>query len=170
MSSSSFFARFETMEGMTAAIRTVRGSSTAQLEAFTPFPSDELDEALGLEDRRVALLALIGGVSGGTFTFFIQWYAMAVSYPINVGGRPLFSWPAFIPITFEITVLSASITAVVSMFVLNRLPRLHHPVFDVPQFEDASRDAFYLQIWVERAEERGEIESVLKTHGGKILP
>ena len=105
-----------------------------------------LFEALRRKPSWVPLIVLLAGIAGGAGGYFMEWYAMAVDYPINVGGRPLNSWPAFVPITFELTVLSGALAAIVAMFALNRLPQPHHPVFNVPHFERASTDKFFLCI------------------------
>jgi len=117
-----------------------------QLDAYSPYPVDGLAEACGFTKNRVAPITLIGGLVGGFGGFFMQWFSAVVHYPINVGGRPLNSWPSFIPITFEMTVLFATLFGVVGMLLLNGLPRLHHPVFHVPRFELASRSRFFLSI------------------------
>jgi hypothetical protein len=99
---------------------------------------------VGLTQNRVPLMTLLGGIAGGVGGYFMQWYSAVISYPINVGGRPLHSWPAFIPATFEITILGAALTAVLAMLVQNGLPRLYHPLFEVEEFELASRNRFFL--------------------------
>jgi hypothetical protein len=92
----------------------------------------------------VAPAALLGGILGGAGAYFLQWYAAVVDYPLNIGGRPLHSWPAFIPATFELTILGAAVAAVIAMLALNGLPRLYHPLFEVDEFELASRNRFFL--------------------------
>jgi hypothetical protein len=105
-----------------------------------------LAEALGHEFTIVPLCTLLGGMAGALGGYFLQWYSMAKLYPLNVGGRPLNSWPQFIPVTFELTVLIASLSAFLAVLIFNRLPELHHPVFNVPEFRRASIDRFFLCI------------------------
>jgi hypothetical protein len=130
---------------LNAAAR-AREAGFRQLDAFTPFPVEGLSEALGHKKTLVPLYVLIGGISGGVGGYFMQWWAMAVDYRLNIGGRPFNSWPAFVPITFELTILTAAICALLSLFILNRLPQPHHPVFNAPGFERASTDRFFLCI------------------------
>jgi hypothetical protein len=117
-----------------------------RLDAFTPFHVVGLAEALGLRNTRVPLVTLLCGITGGLTGYGMQYYAANIHYPLNVGGRPLHSWPAFVPITFELTVLFAAIGAAVGMFLLNGLPRPHHPVFETPFFEERNQSHFYLCI------------------------
>lgn len=116
-----------------------------KMDGFAPFPVEGLAKALG-KSNRIPLLVLLSGLLGGTSAYFMQWFANVVSYPLNVGGRPLHSWPAFVPITFELTVLGAALTAFFSVFVLSGLPKLYHPMFNLPEFERASQDRFFLCI------------------------
>src|SRR5215470_17618600 len=140
---------FTTPEDLLSATRKEREAGYKHIEAYTPFPIEGLSEAVGFRGFRsnlVALITLIGGLGGGLTGFGLQYWVAAIAYPLNIGGRPLNSWPAFIPVTFELTVLGASIFAVVSMLALNKLPQPYHPVFNVERFRQASTDKFFLCI------------------------
>jgi hypothetical protein len=139
-------AEFDRTEDVIEATQHAHDHGYRMMEAYSPFPVDGLAEALGFHKNRVAACVLIGGVTGGLAGFFMQWYSAVLSYPIDVGGRPFNSWPAFIPITFEMTVLFAALSAVFGMLGLNGLPRPYHPVFNVPSFVMASRNRFFLCI------------------------
>lgn len=139
-------AEFEEHDQVLEAARRAYAEGYRRMDAYSPFPVEELAEALGHEYTPVPLFALMGGIVGGLGGYFMEWYSMARLYPINVGGRPHNSWPNFIPVTFELTVLVAALSAFIAVLVLNRLPQPHHPVFNVPEFERASIDRFFLCI------------------------
>ena len=139
-------AEFEGPTALLEAAERAREAGYARLDAYVPFPVEGLSEALGFRRTALPLLVLVGALVGAAGGYFMQWYAMAVWYPLNVGGRPLNSWPMFIPITFELAVLVGGLTAVIGMLALNGLPMPYHPVFNVEQFELASRNRFFLCI------------------------
>ena len=142
-------AEFTEHEQLLEAARRAYAAGYRRMDAFSPFPVEELAEALGHDYSPVPLFTLLGGMAGGLGGYFMQWYSMARLYPLNVGGRPHNSWPNFIPITFELTILIAALSAFVSVLILARLPQPHHPVFNVPGFQRASIDRFFLCIEVE---------------------
>src|SRR5207244_4184361 len=115
-------AEFDSPEALVAASRRAHARGYQRMDAYSPFPIEELEEALALKPSRLPWLVLVGAVLGGLGGYGLQYYASVIAYPINVGGRPLNSWPAFIPPTFECAVLAAALTAVLGMFALNRLP------------------------------------------------
>jgi hypothetical protein len=139
-------AEFETPGALVAAARRAREAGYTRMDAYTPYPVHELTEALALPRTKLPLIVFLGGALGCGTALLMQWFATSVHYPVNVGGRPLASWPSFIPITFELTVLFAAIAAVLGMLGLNGLPMPYHPVFNVPRFALASRDRFFLAI------------------------
>ena len=138
-------AEFSSHEELMHAAEKAYADGFRKMDGYAPFPVEGLPEALGKKNR-LPLLVLIGGIVGGVGAYFMEWYANAISYPLNIGGRPIHSWPAFIPITFELTVLCAGLTAFFFSFALNGLPRPHHPLFNIPEFDRASQDRFFLCI------------------------
>lgn len=139
-------AEFQQPDALLEAARTAYVAGYRKMNGYTPFPVPGLSQALGQKPSRVPLITLIGGILGGSAGYGMLYYASVVSYPINVGGRPLHSWPAFIPITFEMTVLGGACAAFFGMLALNGLPHPHHPLFNVAAFSLASRDRFFLCI------------------------
>jgi Protein of unknown function (DUF3341) len=139
-------AEFGVDREILAATRSAYDHGYRKMDAFAPFPVDGLAEALGRKRSSIPLIVLAGGTLGCLGGYILQWFAMAVSYPLNIGGRPLNSWPMYIPITFELTILSAAFAAIIGMLVLNNLPLPWHPLFNVPEFERASSDRFFLCI------------------------
>lgn len=139
-------AEFETTDELLAAAAKARDAGYRKMDAYAPFPVHGLREALGVPKTKLPYLIFLGGAVGGLSGYFMQYFAMAIHWPMNVGGRPTHSWPNFIPITFEMTVLFASLTAFICIIVLNGLPQPYHPVFNVARFERASTDRFFLCI------------------------
>src|ERR1700693_4486775 len=139
-------AEFESPAALIEAARQARAAGYRKMDAYTPYPIEELAHALELPRTKLPILVFAGGALGCATGLGMQWFATAIHYPINVGGRPFASWPSYVPITFELTVLFAAFTAVLGMLALNGLPMPHHPVFNVPGFALASRDRFFLCI------------------------
>ena len=139
-------ASFDDADALLAACAAVRERGYRRFEAYTPFPVEGLAEAVGHGPSRVPWIALGGAVAGGVGVYAMMWFASVVHYPLNIGGKPPHSWPAFIPVTFELSVLGAALGAVFGMFVLCRLPQPYHPLFDVAAFRRASRDRFFLCV------------------------
>jgi hypothetical protein len=138
-------AEFADPAALVDAVRACR-ARYRDVDAYTPYPVEGLAELLGFRRNGVPFWTLVGGVAGGVGAYFMQWYSAVIDYPINSGGRPLHSWPAFIPPTFELTVLGACLAAFLAMLILNRLPRLNHPIFDAADFDLATRNRFFVGI------------------------
>jgi hypothetical protein len=139
-------AEFVELDELVHAARTAHESGYRHMDAYSPVPVEELGELLEGHHSRLPLLVLLGGILGGLGGFLLCYWTSVIDYPINVGGRPLNSWPSFIPVTFECTVLGASLAAFVGMLALNGLPKPYHPVFNLRAFDRASRDRFFLCI------------------------
>ncbi len=139
-------AEFDNPSDLVAAARTTYEAGYRRINGYSPYPIEELSEAIGFTRTSLPLIVLIGGIIGGLGGFFMQYWMEVIDYPLNVGGKPLNSWPAFIPITFESTVLCAAFAAVFGMLALNKLPQPYHPVFNAPNFAQATRDRFFFVI------------------------
>lgn len=139
-------AEFHSPEELLAAARKSREAGYRKMDAYSPYPIEGLSEAIGFHRTRLPYVVLTGGLVGCATGFLLQYYASVISYPLNVGGRPLNSWPSFIPITFEMTILVAAFTAVLAMLAMNGLPQPYHPLFNVERFAMASRDRFFIAI------------------------
>jgi len=139
-------AEFEDPTSLVAAAEQTHHAGFRCVDAYSPYPIEELHEALGSHHTRLPLIVLIGGLVGCFGGYALQYWVSVLAYPINVGGKPFHSWPAFIPVTFECTILGAALAAVLGMLALNGLPQPYHPVFNVPRFALASRNRFFLCI------------------------
>lgn len=140
-------AEFDSPTDLVAAARKTYEAGYKKIDAYTPFPIEELGEAIGFHNNGVALVVLVGGIIGCLSGYLLQWWIATVSYPVNVGGRPYHSWPSFIVVTFEMTILCAVLSAVFGMLALNGLPMPYHPVFNVPRFAFATKDRFFLIVF-----------------------
>jgi hypothetical protein len=164
-------AEFDNPTLLVEAARRTQAEGYRSYDSFSPFPIHELFDAMECEDRRVPLFVLIGGIVGGLSGFGLQSWVSAVAYPVNVAGRPHISWPMFIPVTFELTILFAAITAVLSWIVLSGLPLPYHPTFNVARFAShASQNGFFLAIESRDPKfDRGRTFEFLKGLGAKEI-
>jgi hypothetical protein len=163
-------AEFESPAELVTAARRAREEGYAKMDAYSPFPMHELTEALGIRPTKLPFVVLAGGIIGCATALGMMWFSATIHYPLNVGGRPLASWPMFIPITFELTVLFASLSAVFGMLGMNGLPQPYHPVFNAPRFALASRDRFFLCIEaVDPKFDRERTSRFLATLGARVV-
>jgi hypothetical protein len=139
-------AEFTNADALLDAARRVREAGYTKFDAFSPFPIHGLGEAIGFKERSVAKIVLIGGIVGLIAGYGLEYWTMVIAYPLNIGGRPLHSWPMFVPPAFETTILFAAFGAVFGMLALNGLPQPYHPVFNAPRFSLASQESFFLVI------------------------
>ncbi|HBL28441.1 MAG TPA: DUF3341 domain-containing protein [Acidobacteria bacterium] len=139
-------AEFHTAEELIEATQKVHAAGYHHVDAYTPYPIEEVSHALHLKRSKLPMIVLGGGITGGLAGYLLQYWSSVIEYPMNIGGRPFHSWPAFIVPTFEMTILFAALSAVLGMFALNGLPEPYHPAFNVPRFALASRDRYFLLI------------------------
>ena len=139
-------AEYPGPDELVRAARRAHEAGYRRVEAYSPMPIEGLAEALGFRKTAMPMVILIGGLFGAGAGYLLQYWVSVIAYPLNIGGRPFHSWPAFIPVTFELTILCASLAGVLGMLALNGLPRPHHPLFGVESFARASRDGFFLCI------------------------
>jgi hypothetical protein len=150
-------AEFDDPTSLVDATRRAHADGYRCMDAYSPYPIEELHEALGSHHTRLPLVVLIGGLTGCIGGYGLQYWSSVFAYPLNIGGKPFHSWPAFIPVTFECTILVAALSCVLGMLALNGLPQPYHPVFNVPRFALASRNRFFLCI--EAKDPRFDVEA-----------
>ena len=139
-------AEFQTPTDIVEAAKAAYGEGYRKMDAYSPFPVHGLSDAIGFSKDRVALVCLVGGLLGLATAYVLQYWINVIAYPLNIGGRPFHSWPSFIIVTFELTILFGGLSAGIGMLAMNGLPMPYHPVFNVPEFAAASRDRFFLCI------------------------
>ncbi len=161
-------AEYDDARVLVRAARQARQAGYRQLDAYSPYPVHGLARAIGFRRTYLSLIVLCGGIAGCLLGFAMQYWITVIDYPLNVGGRPLNSWPSFMPVTFETTILVAAFAAVLGMLALNGLPRPHHPLFAMPHFRRASRDGFFLCIEVRDEKfDASTVRALLATTGAK---
>jgi hypothetical protein len=142
-------AEFEDPTSLVTATEKAHREGYRRMDAYSPYPIEELHHALGAHHTRLPLIVLIGGLIGCIGGYSLEYWVSVIAYPVNIGGKPFHSWPAFIPVTFECTILAAALSCVLGMLALNGLPQPYHPVFSLPRFALASRNRFFLCIEAE---------------------
>ena len=139
-------AEFDSPTALVKATRAVYSHGYKKVDAYTPFPIEELSDILHLHENKLPLIVTLAGIAGGISGYLLQYYITVIYFPLNIGGRPLHSWPSYMIVTFELTILFGCIATLLGMLALCGLPMPYHPVFNVPRFEAASRDRFFLCI------------------------
>lgn len=159
-------ARFETTETLIHAAHELSRQGYRKIDAYTPFAVTGLAEAIGFRRTGMSKVVLCGGLIGLASGYGLQWWVSVIAYPLNIGGRPLNSWPLFVPVTFEVTILVAALFAVLGMLALNGLPRPHHPLFGIPEFARATTDGYFLCIEATdpQFEEQESLRLLLELH------
>jgi len=140
-------AEFDSAQELMDAAHKTHEAGYHEIDAYSPFPIEGLAEAIGFHKNRVPLVVLLGGLFGGISAYALQYWVAAITYPVNVGGRPFHSWPSFIIVTFELTILFGGLSSAIGMIALNGLPMPYHPVFNVPEFAKCSENKFFLVVF-----------------------
>ena len=165
-----YLVQFENVDDAVDAAKAVHGEGYRRIDAYSPYPVHELWDAIGFHRTKLPMIVLAAGIVGALTGYGLQYWVSVIEYPINIGGRPFNSWPQFIPITFELTILFAAFSAVLGMLALNGLPRPHHPVFNAPNFKLASRDRFFVAIKADDPKfDREKTRQFLEGLGGKLV-
>jgi hypothetical protein len=166
-----YMAEFSDVTSLVAAAKRATAEGYKKVDAFTPFPIHELFDALDAHDKRLPLIVLLAGITGAFAGFGLCYWVSVIAYPLNIGGRPYNSWPSFIPVTFEVTILVAAFSCVIAMLALNGLPMPYHPVFNVPRFAaHASQDGLFLAIEADDPKfDRVKTRALLKDAGAKEI-
>jgi hypothetical protein len=167
--SGNLIAEFRNPEVLHAALRRVKEAGHQALDAFTPYPVEGLDEELGIAPSRIRHAMLAGGLIVAACAFGLQWYSAVIDYPLNSGGRPLNSWQVFLLVPFEVGVFAAALSGVVAFLWSCGLPRLHHPLFEIPGFERATQDHYFLLVAAKADEAVGELRHVLEAAGAVVV-
>lgn len=168
--SETFIAEFSNPEALCAALRQVKEGGHHALDAFTPYPLEGLDAELNMRPSRIRYAMLAGGLTSAAFAFALQWYSAVIDYPLNSGGRPLNSWQVFFLVPFEVGVFAAALCGVVAFLRSCGLPRLHHPLFEIPGFERATQDHFFLLVAARQTNEAiGDLRNALEAAGATVV-
>jgi hypothetical protein len=168
--SETFIAEFPNQDALFAALRQIKESGHHALDAFTPYPVEGLDAALDIQPSRIRYAMLAGGLIVAAVAFALQWYSAVIDYPLNSGGRPLNSWQVFLLVPFEVGVFAAALCGVVAFLRSCGLPRLHHPLFEIPGFERATQDHFFLLVAAKQTNEAtGDLRDALKASGATVV-
>ena len=163
-------AEFDTPDEIVAAAKRTHAAGYREIDAYSPYPVEELWEAIGFHHNRVALVVLIGGLIGCMTGYGLQYWVANIAYPTNIGGRPFHSWPSFMVVTFELTILFSVLSAVVGMLALNGLPLPYHPVFNVERFSRVTEDKFFLVFFSSDAKfSVAETRTFLRSLGAKSV-
>ena len=167
--SGNLIAEFRNPEVLNAALRRVKEAGHQALDTFTPYPVEGLDEELGIAPSRIRYAMLAGGLIVAACAFGLQWYSAVIDYPLNSGGRPLNSWQVFLLVPFEVGVFAAALSGVVAFLWSCGLPRLHHPLFEIPGFERATQDHYFLLVAAKADEAVGDLRHVLEAAGAVVV-